>query len=149
MSCECSRTLWWVLSSFSTDPQVTSPALALDAPLLRTESASSSPSSAGPATQPRLAPHIAPDRGVPAAPDLCASVLNSGQSGSDSALPRQPIACARAFLLHYYWIVCSGPTPSFQGSWEGAGDTRRILTGPRFRGPANKAVTAATVPGRL
>lgn len=116
MSCECSRTLWWVLSSFSTDPQVTSPALALDAPLFRTESASSSPSSAGPATLQRLAPHIAPDGGVPAAPDLGASVLNSGQSGSDSALPRQPIVCARAFLLHYYWIVCSGPTPSFQGS---------------------------------
>lgn len=147
MSCECSRTLWWVLSSFSTDPQVTSPALALDAPPLRTESASSSPSSVGPATLPRLAPHIPPAGQVPAALDLCASVLNSGQSSSDSALPRQPIVCARAFLLHCYWTVCSGPTPSFQGgSWKGVGDTRRILTGPRFRGPANKAVAAASVP---
>lgn len=149
MSCECSRTLWWVLSSFSTDPQVTSPALALDAPPLRTERASSSPSSAGPATLPRLAPHIAPASRVPAAPDLCASVLNSGQSSSDSALPRQPIVCARASLLHDYWTVCSGHTPSFQGgSWEGAGDTRRILSGPRSQGATNKAVAAATVPER-
>lgn len=149
MSCECSRTLWWVLSSFSTDPQVTSPALAFDAPPLRTESASSSPSSVRPAN-PRLAPNIVPAGRVPVALDLGASVLNSSQSGVDSALPRQPIVCARAFLLHYYWIMCSSPTPSFQGgSWEGAGDSRRILTGPRFQGPANKAVAEATVPQRL
>lgn len=137
MSCECSRTLWWVFSSFSTDPQVTSPALALDAPPLRTDSTNSSPSSA--AAPPRLAPHIAPARRVPAAPDLCASVLNAGQSGSDSALSLQPIACARASLLPYYWVVWRGSTPSFQGGRrEGAGDNRRVLTGPRFGGSASK-----------